>query len=321
MDALNRAGIATQIIPLNTDIDYDKFTSFQFYGAYPFNLETVYKKLKEDGKKIVYDMDDALTLIEEKNPFYHAVMKDVWSVKQSLEYADEVTVSTPKMGEYVKGLGYTGKITVVPNCYNPADWITLPPEHEGIRIGFAGASPHVPDLIKVLPAVKNIQKKYNAKFVIMGLGLYDYKTWFKQYRYIATDEATKYLYELDRLLSDMEYEWIPFVDYEKYPETLINLSLDFGLCPLQDTPFNHHRSAVKALEYSLAGALPLAQNITPYNNDFSSVLTMDHQWEDKLEFCIQNPKEVAETKKMHMEWIKENRNVDKQIDLLKSIYG
>ena len=318
MELLEKNGIPTEKIKLDTDIDISEFQSIQFYGAYPFSMENVLKYLK--GKvKIVYDMDDALALIDETNAFYHSVKRDVGSVQQILDYADEVTVSTPMFKEFLKGKT-NAKITVVPNSYYPEQWTFKRPEREGIRIGFSGSSTHVPDLINIIPTIKKLQDKYNVKFLIMGFGQEDYRTWFKQYRYMANETAVKDLEKLDLLLSEIVFEWIPFVDFMIYPATLTNLALDIGICPLRDTPFNNHRSACKALEYTLSGALALASDTIPYQSEPTSVLVGDDEWEQALTFYIENPDIRKEKQQSCLTWIKENRDINKQIDLLKSIY-
>ncbi len=152
----------------------------------------------------------------------------------------------------------------------------------------------------------------------MGFGQDDYVTWYKQYRYIAQPEATIELRKLDELLKDVVFEWIPFVDFSIFPQVLTNLALDIGICPLKDTPFNNHRSAVKALEYTLAGALALASDTIPYREDSNSFKVKD--WEGDLEFFIENPGLRNQFHNEHLKWSKENRNIENQIDLLKSIY-
>jgi hypothetical protein len=134
-----------------------------------------------------------------------------------------------------------------------------------------------------------------------------------------------YLYEiqineLDKLLSEIKFEWVPGVDFGDYPSTLRNVSLDFGLCPLKDTPFNRCRSASKAMEYNLAGALAFSSNIVTYQNDPTSILVNDTDWEEQLEFYITHPEIKEKVQSEHLSWIRNNRNIMDKVDLLKSIY-
>ncbi len=325
MDALNEHGVSTFKIGLDQDIDdkiYNDITAVQVYGIFPFSFGRVLSKLKQEGKKIIYDLDDALDYIELTNPFYYSVKKDAASEREILQYADHITVSTPFIAEYIKQKTNV-PVTVVPNCYNPQDWTFERPKKEGIRIGFAGSCTHIDDLLMVLPAIRNLQKKYDITFVLMGFGKEDYETWLHQFRFTSPPEGQKALDEFQAVMKDIKFEWIPYTDFENYPEALTNLALDLGLCPLKDTNFNKARSASKAMEYVLSGALALASNTEAYKHDPTSILVNDNEWEWKIEFQIIKIKSkttLSMDKPMHLKWIKENRNINTQIDLLKSVY-
>ncbi len=320
IDGLNMVGIQTEQIELDKDFNPDEFSVFQFYGGYTFSLEKILQYLKNEGKKIVYDMDDPLNLIESTNPNYYRVKQYIGSVDQIIRYADEITASTPIMASYAQSIAPSTKITVLQNTYNPKEWTFTQPESNYIRIGFAGSASHMDDLIEVIPAIKKLQEKYKVAFVIMGFGSPDYQTWFKDVRFSATPEALKVLTELDRLLSTISFEWIPFVDFAIFPQVLTNLALDIGLCPLKDTPFNRCRSSSKALEYLLAGTIPLASNVSPYMDDPLSILVNSGEWYTEIERVILNKEEAKDKYNSSMKWLKENREISTQVDILKSIY-
>lgn len=321
MEMLNANGVTTQLVPINSIAD-DNFTALQLYGATPFSMEKVLKYMKEEGKKIVYDADDALDLIEPSNPNYYSVKKDAKSADQVLEYADEVTVSCPAMKEYMQGK-FKGPITVIPNCYTPSEWTFTRSKREGIRIGFAGSSTHVKDLIDIIPVIKRLKTKYSdIIFFIMGFGQSDYHTWYKNFRYVSSAEALKDLEALDKNLADLgDFQWVPFVDYDKFPSTLINMALDIGICPLKETPFDKCRTACKAMEYTLSGALALASDTTPYREDKSSILVKDGEWETYLDFYIRHPQIRETVRRSHLDWILENRVNTSQLDNLKKVYN
>lgn len=320
MEALNTHGVETKMIRINEDIEFDPVTAVQVYGIYPFSFEKSLQFIKSQGKKIVYDMDDALDLIDLSNPFYYAVKHDSFSERELFKYADHITASTPAIARYA-ATKTTVPITVVPNCYSPEEWTFPRPEREGIRIGFAGSTTHVEDLLLVLPSIKKLQEKYDIKFLLFGFGPSTYTQWIQDFRFAGTDESRIQLEKLIPLLDSMTFEWIPFVDFEHFPSTLINMSLDIGLCPLTDTSFNQARSASKAMEYTLAGALALTSDREAYI-DPSSINVKDGHWEEELEFYITHPELRKEAQQRHLQWIKENRNINspQMLDLLKSVY-
>jgi len=320
LETLNKAGIDAKYIQIESDVYfYDQLKSVQLYGIYPFQFYKTLQTLKDDGIKIVYDMDDAVDLIDVNNPFYYAVKKDANSSNEILKYADHITVAT----SYIKDIlsKKTNKlITIVPNSFDEKEWLYPRPVREGIRIGFVGSCTHIADLILVLPAIINLQTKYNITFLIMGFGTQSYSEWYRDFSYSCTPEALKQLEFFNSLMTQIRFEWVPYVDFVNYPSTLINLSLDIGICPLQDIPFNKARSASKAMEYTLSGALAIASNLLPYQTDKNSILVNDDGWEDALEFYINNKEKREEMIKSHLEWTRDNRNAKDQVELLKSIY-
>lgn len=320
MDMLASHGFKTTGISLNEDIETDGINSFLIYGAYPFSVKDAFAELKKDGKKIVLDMDDALELVDDTNPLFYSVKKDLGSHRELISLADEITVSTPVMAEYAKAR--TDKpVTIIPNCFTESEWIYPRTDRKGIRIGFAGASAHVSDLIPILPIIKRLQDKYDITFVLFGFGLSNYQNWYYDQRFAATEAGKKDLELFNELLLPIKYEWVPYQAFEDYPSTLINIALDIGIAPLAPTSFNKHRSACKAMEYTLSGALCLASDMEPYRVDKSSVLVSVDKWETELEYYITHPEERKSIQQGHLKWIKDNRNIESQLELLKKVYG
>lgn len=318
MDVMNAHGIETRMINLDEDVVIDDMTHIQVYGIYPFLFDKVLKEFKSQGKKVVYDLDDALDLIEPTNPFYYSVIRDKGSQREIFKYADHITVATEELAKYAR-TKTEAPITVIPNCYEPNEWRFPRPDREGIRIGFAGSSTHVEDLLEVLPIIAKLQKSYDVKFLLMGFGNGTYEEWARGFRFSSPPEALKVLDELENILKDMKFEWIPFVDFVNYPSTLINMALDIGICPLKDNPFNRARSASKAMEYTLAGALALASDLPTYSQDPTSTLVTD--WEKALTHFVENPDDIKKFQQENLKWVKENRNINLRMDLLKSVYG
>ncbi len=321
MDALGAIGAHVKRIDLETDVEFDDVTSILVYGIYPFSFGKALKYMKDQGKKIIYDLDDALGFIEPTNPFYNNVMRDAGSEREILHYADHLTVATEGLKEYISAK--TDKpITVIPNCYDSKEWQFTRPKREGIRIGFAGSSTHVDDLIEILPAIISLQKKYpEVIFIIMGFAAstFLYSDWLIQFKYVSPPEGLKSLDRLEELMKEVKYEWMPYVDFDIYPQVLTNMSLDIGLCPLKANKFNDCRSSSKAMEYTLSGALALASNVRAYATDPTSVLI--DNWEETIEYYITHPLERESERLSHLAWLKENRNISSQIPMLKSVYG
>ena len=115
MELMYRHGIDTRSLDIHTDINqtlYDKITAVQVYGIYPFSFKSAIETMKKDGKKIVYDFDDAMELIDESNPFYKDVQRDKPTAKAMFELADVITVATPAFKVYDLGIN-EGCVTAI----------------------------------------------------------------------------------------------------------------------------------------------------------------------------------------------------------------
>jgi len=320
MDLMYNHGIDTRSLDIHTDFSedlYNEIKAVQIYGIYPFSFKSAIETMKKDGKRIIYDFDDAMELVDPSSPFYNAVQRDKGTAKAMFDLSDHITVATPTLKEYASRFT-SAPISVIPNCYVESEWKYPRPKREGIRIGFVGSATHVEDLIPVLPTIRKLQKSHNIKFYIMGFAKTDFDLWVRQYKALAEEAGKQAVDNFVKELQEIQFQWIPFVDFEHYPSTLINLSLDIGLCPLKDTPFNRCRSSSKAMEYTLSGALALASNLPTYSQDPTSVLV--DNWEDVLTYYVTHLDKIEPKRQEHLEWLQKNRNIENQLVLLKDIY-
>ena len=80
--------------------------------------------------------------------------------------------------------------------------------------------------------------------------------------------------EESRLLRSRWYEAVPLPttgSHVAYPDFVPWLrgqsrAWDIAVAPLQDTPFNHHKSDLKYLEYSALGLPGIFSDVTPYSD-------------------------------------------------------
>lgn len=73
-------------------------------------------------------------------------------------------------------------------------------------------------------------------------------------------ETSVGVHELFGLSEDAVFR-VPLCEPQYYPSSL---TMDIGIAPLRDTPFNHAKSDIKALEYSAAGIPWVASPMTSY---------------------------------------------------------
>lgn len=322
MDALKRAGFDVKRIDWEKPVEkFEDYVSFQMYGIQGISVAQIAEFIKEQKKKFVFDIDDDITAIQPDNIHYYSVKADAYTAFELMEMADEVTVTTENLK---KALSKCTKapITVVPNCYVPEEWGQRKRKGGKLRVGFSGGMSHISDLILILPTIAALQKKHDFDFIIYGIGSKEpYENWFKRIQSRATPELIEQMKLFDRLLNDISFEWVPFVNWREHPQVLANIDLDIGLCPLLDTEFNRGKSPIKAMEYGLVGTLSVASNLPPFTEEPTSILVDNDKWESALEYVLTlTDEQREELVSKNREWIQDNRDINKNLDILKKVY-
>lgn len=201
----------------------------------------------------VVDIDDDLFHIPPWNPFYIASKKRndfryVDYLADCLKAADLVTVTTPELAMVVRQ--YNDRVTVLPNFIDFDEWTAAralagEPAEGPVRVGWSGWT-HTGDLDVLRGAIEPVLRRHDARLVLIGWSeapaLFDYPSEF--------------------------IDWTPIDEYKRHVATL-----DIGLVPLADNPFNSCKSRIKALEYMAAGAVPIASK---HHGDYARLISPDH---------------------------------------------
>ena len=70
-------------------------------------------------------------------------------------------------------------------------------------------------------------------------------------------------------------------------QVLPALDFDVATCPLLDSPFNRHKSALKYYEYAVTGSVTLASDVPPYRGEVTLLTGNDPaEWSDALEALL-----------------------------------
>lgn len=192
------------------------------------------------------------------------------SRKNYLKSVDGITVSTEALKNVVEQ--YTSKpVFVVENAIDPA-WFKLrmfnrPRITEALTIGWSGGWRYEQDIRTVIQAWGRIAKRFESvHFVLSG--------------YVPP--SVFFEVPADRLHL---IDWVPL---DEYPSVL--QSIDIGCCAVADNHWNECKSAIKWLEFSLAG-VPCVCSPTIYDkhvrNESDALLasTVD-EWEAQLSRLI-----------------------------------
>ena len=199
--------------------------------------------LQAQGKKVVYEIDDAFDCLEPWHPQYASYGQPARqeAIRAMMAQADAVQVSTgwlaDRYGPYAK------KIQVVPNMVELASW----PRAERLRrdglfkVLWAGSPSHSGDLETIIPAIGSFLRDYpDARFVLFGQTLKD-----------------------ERLPAG-QVEIVDFCEFEEYPFKLAAIDADVAIAPLADIPFNCGKSNLRVLQYWATGYPVIASAVGPY---------------------------------------------------------
>ena len=281
-------------------------------------------KMKMVGMKIVYDTDDLLFALEPENPFYsdaksaHATQL----TKRCMAFVDMVTASTPALAQEFQSKFTLGPVHVLPNCIRPKDWVLRPKEKRStVRIGYAGACSHHRELNFLIPIIREIQKKHDVEFHIMGI--------FNSVEDLERNSKMKMKFkvkwfelfkETNKLLKTVKFVHHSYVPITEYPHRLAALDLDIGLCPLFESRFNRCKSAIKYYEYAMCGTAPIASDVAPYK-ECHEVLPMDSKlWREAILELVMDPVARAQVADDERNFVLENYDIEKKAVLWERAY-
>jgi glycosyltransferase involved in cell wall biosynthesis len=316
-------------------------------GTNPLELMIKYKKL---GKKVVYDIDDDYWAVDPSNPsrFVSNVFKDQY--EGLIKEADAITTPSVVLGKKIQKL-CKKKVFICPNAIDFNDYRERPhqndllikdreeklkklkelgitkkedldifaPKEDRLVIGYMGAASHWKDLAIVLPALRELNKKYDFIFAIHGIVGGDFDSEIQTYNRIRSqntepekneyyDEALKFYDGLKGLSMGHKGFALP----ELNPLKLSQSDFDIGIAPLEDTEFNRGKSCIKYYEYAAIGTPTLASNVEPYKSECTYLAdNTTKDWYNKLEKLIVDKKFREELAKKQYNWVKENRSIEK----------
>jgi glycosyltransferase involved in cell wall biosynthesis len=244
------------------------------------------KKLKDYGKKLIYDLDDDVWSLPASNPAQQMFKMVENGFGECMKWVDVITVSTQTLKGVVtaKLPHLKQEVLVTPNAidfdlFQPS---TLERDDDKVILGWAGSNTHDGDMTEISSVIPDLLKKYPKLYVEFVGGA-----------------APKRLRGMDRVTSR------PWVPVGEFANRFSSWSWDISMAPLNSIRFNNSKSNIKMLESAAVGIPCVVSNVRPYY-EFCSLggkelewLLCDttRDWKTKLEKLIEEPayrKEVAE---------------------------
>lgn len=211
--------------------------------------------LKQNGMKIIYDLDDNLWCLPSANPGKRVFeeMQDGFGVCASVCHA--ITVSTKGLASAVKTAlpHLSQEVIVVPNAID----FNLFPRSETrvddgrVVMGYVGSNTHgedVRELWAVLPRLMDEFPQLHMEFIGMGPPA--------------------------RLIDSSRIKLRPWVPVGEFPTRFASWGWDISVAPLAENRFNRSKSCIKMLESAAAGLPCVVSDVQPYT-EFCSLGRLD----------------------------------------------
>jgi glycosyltransferase involved in cell wall biosynthesis len=180
------------------------------------------RRISQSGLPVIFDMDDATWHPLENE--HHFLTR--WRTQRRLTALLKLARLALPANEFIAGhlRQHHARVEVLPMTLKLADWQPAPQPKGPIVLGWAGAPGNHFQLRSIDAALHAVKR--------------------------AMPEVIVRIFSGVRPEMSAEIDFLPF-DLEKQTEVLRSFSI--GLLPLPDTPFNHGKSPIKALQYMAAG--------------------------------------------------------------------
>jgi len=268
------------------------------------------KKLKDAGKRLVYDIDDDIFNVPPTNPAYHVLTRDAQTAALScMGLADVVTTTSTVLAERLQIELPDTAVKIIPNALELGNgWLDIDKigSPDGLkRIFWQGSATHGEDWGECIEAIDIVMRERdNVILTILGflpplvqerLGLPHWKN---------------------------RVQYLGFNDSETYFNIIKHVRADVGIAPLQLTPFNQAKSPIKWIEYSMMGIPTVASNVEPYNlvipqmddesgEEVGILVSSVDEWKESIISCFDNPESIKVVVKNARKKVSEEYDIEK----------
>lgn len=241
------------------------------------SMGAVLKQARRQGIATIVELDDDFGSVHEDNIAYkymHLKASGNHFIEDACKYADHVTVSTPQLLKYARH----GRASVLRNCVPQSifDTVDAKSSNPYPRFGWTGSvQTHPNDLQETKGALADILTKHNLPFNVVGDGE-------RVHRNLKLNKGTE-VYATG---------WVELNAYYQYIKTFV----DIGIVPLELTPFNQAKSALKGLEYAALGIPFVASPTREYERmeayGIGKTAKTPGEWRKHIQRMIDRPEET-----------------------------
>lgn len=272
----------------------------------------ILRRLKEIGKRLIYDIDDDIFNLPPQNPASTIIKPDqIAAARAIMEMCDVVTTPSEVIKER---FALQDKTIVIPNAIDLQDgWIPLtgtPADLKGMgsvdgfkRILWQGSASHDSDWFVVIDAIDNLlQKHSDLRLIVLG--------------YMPRCIRERLEKRVSHWVNRVEYS--DFVSTETYVHIMHNIRAEVGIAPLIEDVFNQAKSPLKVIEYAAACIPCVASNIVPYKGVITDgkdgyLASTPEEWEQKIEDLLAAPQKRLDMVRACRELVERDYNIHKVV--------
>lgn len=238
-------------------IDYDLVIVQR--EAIPLGPPIIERWLARQGKKLVYDFDDAL-YVRAGRPIKRLIG---WSQKiaEIIELSRHTIAGNPTLGNFARQ--HTDRVTIIPTVPFP-DVYRIPdrPSPEEVSLGWSGGRNNSSEIQGIAPAIQKLSQEQAVRLQVAGDAAFSMPG-------VRTSGS----------------DWHFPVDDGQVWSAL--REFDMGLMPLADNEWNRGKCGFKALLYMSMGIPPVVSpvgiNSSIIQHGVNGFLaSTDHEWHDAL---------------------------------------
>lgn len=253
---------------------------------------------KARGQIVVNDLDDWFFGIDPRNHAFHTsdpklnaeVNRDHYAAV--LAKSNAITVSTPFLRDQCRKLFPRARVHLLRNAIDLERWHPREEGGDPPVIGWVGAAPwRSGDLsTEGARATGEFCNRHNLRFHHSGMTGIGPHYFQREQLGILTEreraQAREWFSSAGEQIGARYHTEQPMASIEDYP--MLFDEIDVGIVPLADVPFNHAKSAIKAMEYAASGIPFVAQALPEQCGllgtfDFGRVAKNRSSWTRELE--------------------------------------
>lgn len=210
----------------------------------------------------------------------HSAQGHRWIVR----HADGVIAATPVLADLYSALNEN--VFVCPNAIDPADWPRYEKPDDGVfRVGWFASMSHDRDEPLVRRALSWASRQPGVEVVTMGFNPPSFR--------------------------HTQLPWAPISEYWRQM-----MRLDVGVAPIIRTGWSSCRSDLKALEYGMAGVLPIVSAEPPYigwDKRPALVAYTAKDFEEHVRWCVNHRDEARALAAKTRAYVLAERTIDKWV--------